>query len=101
MNTFKQDCLDTIKELQSVVKVLEKQEKINNTLDKMNLNPEQKEILAKLFLDEEEKFMNISEPKMKKWCCPCGCISDIEQEEGQEYIIFCEQCGDELIKQEE
>ena len=33
---------------------------------------------------------------MKKEC-PCGCVSDIEDE----WINFCEQCGEELIEMQE
>lgn len=27
--------------------------------------------------------------------CPCGCINDIEDE----YVLFCQYCGEELIDQ--
>lgn len=29
--------------------------------------------------------------------CPCGCVSDIEDE----YVLFCEQCGEELVEQKD
>lgn len=33
-----------------------------------------------------------------KFECPCGCVRDIEDDQ---YIFFCEQCGEELIEQKE
>ena len=55
-NQFIEDCKIAIKELEKVVKILEDQERINDQLDAMKLNPTQKHQLAAIFLDENNNL---------------------------------------------
>ncbi len=52
MATFIKDCETAIKELESVLRVLHNQEKINAAIDEMKLDDRQKEILVNLFYGE-------------------------------------------------
>ncbi len=52
MSTFKHECEKAIKELESIVRILNNQDKINKAIEEMQLNENQKKILANLFLGE-------------------------------------------------